>query len=341
MRCCRPPSSARRRAPALCALAFALLGAACRSNPSGATPLQQRDPGALATLQAVTGAGTGACNPDADAAVAAVAAQYPDAPEVMLARRAHATACQDWPALAEVLRAIPDASRVATDTANLARIEIRYLQEFDKGEAHIKPLAAADPTNVDYASLLAAALYYQQRFAEAVPNVDALWQPIVASKNVDIMTMRAEAFMEEGKVERAIRILNDVLKINPRHEFARNVLSRAMAIGGDGAAAADVQATTEAMRVTREAETANTTWVNDRLNELRAAFDAGRFAEAERLAHSIIPRLPEARKHEMYRTLKDVYIALGRFDDADKALGIAAALELGTPEAALDTAFTP
>lgn len=330
-----PAPRAGRTAAALAALAVA--GAAC-TPAGGAAGL---DVPSLATAQALSTGDPAACSAASRASLDDLAQRFAGAPEIDAARRAYYTACGEWQALADLLAAIPAASRSEADTVTLARVKVRYLQQFAEGEALIRPLAAAQPDNLDYASLLAAALYYQQRFGEAVAMVDRLWQPLMAARNADIMTMRAEAFMEEGKVDRAIRVLNDVLAFNPQHEFARTVLGRAMAIGGDAEGSAAVQATAQALRAAREADVANATWVNDRLTELRAAFDAQRFDESEQLARAIIPRLPADRKHEMYDTLGDILVAMGRFDDAAKAKGVAAALAAGTPEAAIPAADRP
>lgn len=331
-----PAPRAGRTAAALAALVVA--GVAC--SPSGGAS-GGLDVPSLATAQALSAGDPAACTAAARASLDDLAQRFAGAPEIDAARRAYHATCGEWQALADLLGAIPAATRSEADTVSLARIKIRYLQQFAEGEALIRPLAAAQPDNVDYASLLAAALYYQQRFGEAVAMVDRLWQPLMAARNADIMTMRAEAFMEEGKVDRAIRVLNDVLAFNPQHEFARTVLGRAMAIGGDAAGSAAVQATAQALRAAREADVANATWVNDRLTELRAAFDAQRYSESEQLARAIIPRLPADRKHEMYGTLGDILVAMGRFDAAAKAKDVAAALAAGTPEAAIPAGDRP
>ncbi len=320
--------------------AAALVAAAAACGGAG-DRAQRLDVPSLATAQALSAGDPAACGASARASLDALAQRYAGAPEVNAAQRAYYATCGEWQALADLLDAIPAALRSEADTVALARIQIRYLQQFAAGEALIRPLVDAQPDNLDYASLLAASLYYQQRFGEAVAMVDRLWQPLSAARNADIMTMRAEAFMEEGKVDRAIRVLEDVLAFSPDHEFARTVLGRALAIGGDAEGSTAVQATAAALRATREADLANSTWVNDRLTELRAAFDARRYDESERLARAILPRLPENRKHEMYGTLADILVAMGRFDGAAKAQAVAAALAAGTPEAAIPAADRP
>lgn len=331
-------ASAPRDAWRAAVLIFTAVAAGCAPSMGDAGRL---DVPSLATAQTLSAGDPGACSGAARASLDDLARRFPSAPEVDAARRVYHQTCGEWQALADLLAAIPAASRSEADTVALARIQIRYLQDFSAGEALIRPFVAAQPDNLDYASLLAASLYYQQRFGEAVAMVDRLWQPMVAARNSDIMTMRAEAFMEEGKVERAISVLNDVLASYPEHEFARTVLGRAMAIAGNAAGAADVQATAEVIRATREAGAANIAWINDRFTELRAAVDAGHFDDAEPLARAILPRLPEDRKHEMYGTLSDILVALGRFDEAAKAQAMSAALAAGTPEAAFAAADRP
>lgn len=336
-----PNRTARRRSGSRLVAMGLLAASVSACGPRGAATADRPDVPAVATLQALGGGGADRCGADAKLALDAIGGRYPAAPEVATARRAYYSTCGEWQALADMLAAIPAASRSEADTVTLARVDIRYLQKFAEGETLVRPLVAAQPSNLDLASLLAASLYYQQRFAEAVPMVDALWQQVVASRNVDIMTMRAEAFLNEGNADRAIRVLNEVLAYAPQHEFGRAVLSRAMAVKGDASGAAAVQATTDAIRAAREAEVANATWVNDRLAEMRAAFDAKRFDESERMARSIIPHLPENRKHEMYDTLGDILGSLGRFDDATKAKRVATALAAGTPESAIAPADRP
>lgn len=316
-----------------------LVSAAIAGCGGAGAPIEPPDVPSLATLEALRSIDPALCSRAAMADLSTLVERFPDAPEVRTAQVAYYERCGEWQALANLLGAIPAEARTEANTAALARIRIRYLHQFAEGEALVRPLLEAHPTNIDYVSLLAAALYYQQRFAEVTPLVDRHWFEIVAARNVDIMTMRGEAFMEEGKSDRAIRVLRDVLAIDPRHAFAQGVLGRALAISGDDAGSAAVLATLDAQRAAEEARSADTTWINDRLLELREAMAARRFEESERLARSMIPRLPEDRKHEMYRTLKEIYIALGRFPDAEKAVGIADALEQGTPEAALDTEF--
>lgn len=327
-------------------VALPLAGAACRqaadppAAPPGAAPGAAgyaQDTAAQGRVQAVMAMDAAArCAPGVIAELQAVQQAYPQDLEPYAALRGVLEACERWEPLADLLASRPPDQRTLDETVDLARLDIIYLQRFAEGEALIQPLVDADPDNVDYVSLLTAALFYQQRGAEASPYIDRLWEAIVAARNVDVMVMRAMAYHEAGQSERALRILEQARGYRPDDVFLLTSLGQVSAALGNEGAAATAAAAAQAARDAQGAQVALNTRLQDLYRQLGEAYNQGRFLDVEPLARQLLEGgAPPALQAEIQHVLGRTYLELGRFEDAaaaeDEAARIERALAAGTP----------
>ncbi len=321
--------SVRSISPALVGgLVAALAAAGCRPGgpPAAVAPAATAtlpgpvfDAGALATLEAIRGIPDfpHLCAEDTRDALAALAADFPREPLVVSAAREIMPRCRDYATLAELLEEIPEAERTDADRVELAQLYSRNLSRFADAEAIIAPVIERNPTDLHAVSIYAAALYYQGRFKEAAPLVDALWEQMVNEQNVDILTIRADAFIDAGQVDRAIRILDQVLGWNPQHGFALNTMRKARVRAGDDAGAEAVAATREALDEASAAKQRVMTEIQRRFQDLVAAFDAHNYDEAAAIALELIEKAPdEASRSELYQSLGNIRHMQGRDEEA-------------------------
>lgn len=296
---------------------------------------------ANATLEAVRDAPdlVHRCTKSAREALQSLAKQYPLEPLVRQAARAVMPECRDQASLAALLAAVPREMRTREETMDLARIELRNLSRFADAAAEVKPFVDEDPNNTETLSLYAAALYYQGRFAEAAPLVDRRWTVIVREENTDIMTMRADQFMKDGRPDRAEAILKNVLALNPNHLFAINTLRQVRTLRGDDTGAAVLAATAEAIDEQTGRRERAMAEANQRFQDLVAAFDKFDYPTAEAIAKELIDKAEDdSMRTELYSSLAAIYFMQGRMDDSlaarDQASRFAAqatAAALGTP----------
>ncbi|MCC7019887.1 MAG: hypothetical protein IT332_09040 [Ardenticatenales bacterium] len=308
----------------------AMLAAACQAGPAptptpaggGSAPTTGFSPAANATLAAVRDAPDIAhqCTTEARQALQSLARQYPAEPLVRQAARAIMPACRDQASLAELLSAVPRDARTRDEQLDLVRLYLRSLSRFADAEVEVKPLVDADPNNTDTLSLYASALYYQGRFAEALPLVDRRWTVLVREGNTDIMTMRADQLLKDGRVDRADAVLREVLSMNPSHMFAINTLRQVRVLQDDEAGAAQLAATAEAidsqigMRERAMAE------ANERFQDLVTAFDAADYTTAEQIARELLENaVDDGMRADLYTSLASIYRMQGRSDAALEA----------------------
>lgn len=302
------------------------------------------DPAANATLEAVRDAPdiVHRCTKAAREALQSLAKTYPLEPLVRQAARSIMPECRDEASLVELLASVPRASRTRDEQIDLIRIELRNLSRFADAEAEVKPLVDADPNDTETLSLYAAALYYQGRFKEAVPLVDRRWTVIVREGNTDIMTMRADQFMKDGRPDRADAILRQVLDLNPKHLFAINTLRQVRTMRGDDAGAALLAATAEAIDGEIGVRERAMAEANQRLQDLVAAFDVFDYDTAAKIALEMIDKAADdGMRAELYSTLATIYHMQGAEDKALAARDQASHFEsLATPRPA-GTAVSP
>lgn len=308
------------------------------------------DAPALATLEAIRAIPDfpHLCAEASRDALAALAADFPREPLVVAAAREIMPRCRDYATLAVLLEEIPEAERTDVDRIELAQLYSRNLSRFADAEAIIAPVIERHPSDLHAVSIYAAALYYQGRFNEAAPLVDALWEQMVNEQNVDIMTIRADAFIDAGQVDRAIRILDQVLGWNPQHGFALNTMRKARVRAGDDEGAEAVAATREALDEASAAKQRAMTEIQRRFQDLVAAFDAYRYDDAAAIALELIDKAPdESSRAELYQSLANIRRMQGREDEAlaarDEAtrlMQLAAATRTAAPAAA-GTAVAP
>lgn len=290
---------------------------AAAAMPSGAAA--GFGPEANATLEAVRGAPdiVHRCTKDAREALQSLAKQYPLEPLVRQAARSIMPECRDQASLAELLASVPRAARTRDEQLDLVRIELRNLSRFADAEAEVKPFVDADPKDTETLSLYAAALYYQGRFSEAAALVDRRWTVIVHEGNTDIMTMRADQFMKDGRPDRAEAILRQVLALNPNHLFAINTLRQVLSMRDDAAGAADLAATAEAIDGLIGVRERAMAEANQRLQDLVAAFDTFDYTTAAQIALEMIGKATDdGMRSELYSTLATIYHMQGREDAA-------------------------
>jgi len=315
-------------------LLLVLCGAACRQP--AAVPAYEGDAAAQARVQSVMALGAQQrCAPEAVAQLQAIVQAYPAAAAPYAALRQTLESCQLWEPLAALLGSKPPAERSQDETVDLARLYIVFLQRFAEGEALIKPLVDAEPNNVDYVSLLTAALHYQQRGAEAVLYVDRLWEAIVAARNVDVMVMRALAYHDAGQSERALRILEQARAFRPDDTFLLTAFSQVAAALGHEGAAATADAASQAAREAKDVQIAMNTRLNDIYRRMGEAFNQGLFLDIEPLAQQLLEGgAPPALLPEIHRVRSRAFLELGRLEEsaaaAEEAARIEQALSAGT-----------
>ncbi len=298
------------------------------ASESTATPVPP-DAAALATLSSAAAVDSRAimCGEENLAALRVVWERYPTDAIVREQLRGQLETCMQWDGLAEVLEAKPETERTDADRLELAGLYLRHLGRFADAEAVAVPLAEGRPDNMDIVSLAAASLYYQDRVEEAVPMIDRLWDQMVAAQNSDIMTMRAVAFLDAGNPGRAVKILDQVIELYPRHTFALTTLARARQDMGDEAGAQEAREINEVMRTEASLKARQGQRMADLTRTIQAAWDAGEFEEVERNALRMLDIAPEETAPEIYRVLGDTYNELGRPEDARAAFEQAAELE--------------
>lgn len=253
--------------------------------------------------------------------MAALAKEYPLEPTVRQVARSVMPECREQEALVALLEARPEAQRPDDERIELATLYLRHVSRFSDAEAEIKPLLDRDRRNQDYVSIYAAALYYQDRFQEAIPYVDAIWTAITREENTDIMAMRADAFIGSGQVDRAILILKDVIRLNPTHTFAINLLRRAETMKGNVAAADVLSATSEAISVANADQSRAMTELQTRFRDLVAAFDAHDYDTAEAIAKELLAKAPHiGAEEQLYESLAAIYKMQGKPDLERQAL---------------------
>lgn len=313
---------ARRRAPGAPRAPIALLGllallaGGCASTPASLA----EDAETQSRLNALLGAPEGQrCTAQTYGALAEIQDRYPDEPAIFDGLRRHFEQCQAWAELEAHLASKPEAERSLEEQVDLARVRLRHTQDFEAAAEGAEQLVARDPDNADYVSLLAAARHYQGRMAEAAPAVDRVWSQLVAAGNVDIMTMRALAYHEAGNTQRALNILEEALAIRPEHAFTLSSLSRVLASSGDLERAKEVSDRAQALRDAAAEEEAQVTRINDLARAMQTAFAEGRYEEAEEHAKAMLSDMPRDRQPEVYRSLEQIYVQLGRFDEANEA----------------------
>ncbi|MEO8083357.1 MAG: hypothetical protein ABI780_06005, partial [Ardenticatenales bacterium] len=298
-------------------------------------------PVANATLEAVRDAPdlVHRCTKSAREALQSLAKQYPLEPLVRQAARTVMPECRDQASLAALLASVPREARTRDESLDLIRIELRNLSRFADAESEVKPFVDADPNDTETLSLFAAALYYQGRFAEAAPLVDRRWTVIVREENTDIMTMRADQFMKDGRPDRAEAILKDVLSLNPNHLFAINTLRQVQTLRGDEAGAAVLASTAEAIDAIASRRERAMAEANQRFQDLVTAFDAFDYPTAEKIAKELIGKAEDdSMRTELYSSLAAIYFMQGRMDDSlaarDQAshfAALATSVASGTP----------
>lgn len=300
-------------------------GAATLAAPPGSTPpvaVATFGPFANATLSAIRDAPDLAhqCTTDARQALKELATQYPFESLVRQAARDLMPKCKDQASLAELLETIPRNQRTPDEQMDLIRLYVRNLSRFADAEAEVKPLVDADPNNTDTLSLYAAALYYQGRFAEAKALVDRRWTVLVREENTDILTMRADQFMKDGRPERADAILRQVLSMNPGHMFAINTLRQVKLMRGDSSAAAELAATAEAIDSLIGLRERSMAQASERFQDLVAAFDAFDYATAESIAKELIESaVDDTMRVDLYESLATIYLMQGHTEQALEA----------------------
>lgn len=317
------PAASNLPAPAGTALT-ANATAPADSSAAVATPASAATfgPDALATLTAVRDEPDliHRCSTNARDALQALASTYPLEPLVRAAARKIMPECRDQASLVAMLEAVPEAARSRDEQLDLARMYLRELSRFADAEKLVKPLLDADPNNTDLLSLYAAALFYQGRFAEASRLVDRRWTVLVREQNVDIMTMRADQFLKDGRPDRAEAILRQVLAIAPEHMFALNTLRQVRSSRGDTAGADAAAATAQALESAMAVKAKVSAEIGERFQDFVDAFDRFDYATAESIVKELIAQTDDdAMLAELYYSLGTVYQQMGHIDDATKA----------------------
>lgn len=324
------------------ALLLPIAGAACgrpadSPDAPGVQPTYQQDAASRARVQAVLALDAQTrCEPGPIAELQSVQQAYPQELEPYAALREVLEACQRWEPLADLIGAKPADQRTLDETVDLARLDIIYLQRFAEGEALIKPLVEANPRDVDYVSLLTAALFYQHRAGEAARYVDPLWEDIIAARNVDVMVMRAMAYHEAGQSTRALRILEQAKGYRPDDLLLLTSIGQVSAGLGDVDAAATAQAAADAARSVQDARVAMSSRMEDLYRRLGDAYNQGLFLDVEPLAQQLLDGdVQRELLPDIHRVRSRAFLELGRFEEAATAADEADRVERELAEGAV------
>lgn len=238
--------------------------------------------------------------------------------------------CQAYEDLTAAYERRPDEVRGDVERRELARVYLRHAGRFEDALAIVAPLAEATPGDADLAGITAASLYYLGRVEEVSPYLDGVWNQLVASGNVELMTMRAEAYVKQGNTARARRIYEQILEQSPNYPFALTSYGQWLVEQGDAESLAygdRLLRRSESINAVRDREAASGSRINDLSKAMMKAWEAQDYEQTLQIALQLQPILPDDKQPDIYRTLGHTYTELGRNDEARDAYTRAAEIE--------------
>jgi tetratricopeptide (TPR) repeat protein len=157
--------------------------------------------------------------------------KYPDAPTVRETYRQALVAREDWQALEKLLT--PEGGELPEDDRLLLGQVYVKIGKYQQAVNTLQPLIDQDPGDFEANRLIAYSFFHLDRLTEAGSALDRVWEPIIAKKSFDEMTLRGLIYLRESDHVKAIEVLQGAYAIKPDHIATNNALSRAYARMGD------------------------------------------------------------------------------------------------------------
>ncbi len=248
-----------------------------------------------------------------------IRAKYPNSIEVRNVYKSALIKRGDWETLAKLIEEIPAEKRIRDDNLNLAKSYIkvgRYQDEINL----LKPLADANAKDLDYNSLLAHGYFYLGQTDDAAKYLDAVWSAILQNKKLDEINMRGMIYFRRKEYDKAIETFKKSLEINPADVSANNGLSRIYAAQGNAEQAEVYRLKTEQTQNAINANEAKASRMVQNSYQLEDAWRAKRYEEVINLVRQMLADASEQNKPALYQYLAESYKALGKPEEAQKAL---------------------
>ncbi len=295
---------------------------ACQSVEEKESAALKQDAQVLSQLAQINNsiAATRSISPENFAVLKTIREKYPNASEVRQTYKNSLIIREDWMALENFLNEKPLAELSAEDRQTLGKVYVKS-GKYERAVETLKPLADANPNDVETRSLLGLSYFYLDKNEEAGAQLDSVWDKIIAEKRVDEITTRGIIYLRQNNFPKAIETLKKANEINPSSAAANNALSQVYARSGDAEQAEIYRAKTVEINDKAAAETFEASRRVQQIYALETAWKAKNYQEVINLAKQILPTAVEkSQKIVLYQYLFESYKALGNQTEANKAL---------------------
>jgi len=298
---------------------FAVL-TACTSPAERDSAALKNDGGAMSQLTQISSAiaSTRNISIESFAALKAIRAKYPNAPEVRLAYKNALVIRNDWAALEAFFGETSLAELDEDDRRTFGKVCVRSGKYAQAAEI-LKPIADKASADVESKTLLGTAYLYLDRLSEAAAEMDAVWNKVIADKRVDDITTRGLIYFRQNDLVKAKETLQKALEIDPANSQASNALSQVYMRQGDLGEAEKYRSRTDEMKAKAEAEELRSRERVQFIYELETAWKAKNYSVVINLARQMLPTATDKnQKLVLYKYLTDSHKALGEQGEADR-----------------------
>ncbi len=306
-----------------CTLLFCLAFLfSCQSAAEKESAALKQDAPVLSQLSQITNSinQTRSISPENFAVLKTIREKYPNAPEVRQTYKNVLIVREDWQALEKFLNEKPLADLSAEDRQTLGKVYVKS-GKYEQAVETLKPLAEANPNDVETRSLLGLSYFYLDKPEEAGAQFDSVWDKIIAEKRVDEITTRGIIYSRQNNFPKAIETLKKAIEINPSSATANNALSQAYARSGDAEQAEIYRKKTVEINDKNTAQTFEASRRVQKIYELETAWKAKNYREVINAAKQILPIAEDKnQKIVLYQYLFESHKALGNEREANNAL---------------------
>lgn len=302
--------------------------AACQSAAEKDSAALKQDAQALSQLAQIDKSvnQTTSITAETFAALKTIREKYPNAPEV---RRTYKTALiirKDWTSLEDFLLQTAD-QLSAEDRQDLGKVYFKN-GKYEKAIETLKPLAEADPNDVEARSLLGHSYFYLNKHAEAGAELDSVWDKIVAGKRVADITARGIIYSQQNNFPKATEILKLAFEIDPTNPASSIALSQAYARQGNLEEAEFYRQKGVEMYDKNTAATFEMSRRVQKIYEIEAAWNSKNYAQViDLVTKTLAMGVDKNQKSILYRYLFESHKALGNQAEANSILAEAQKLQ--------------
>lgn len=260
-------------------------------------------------------------------ALKAIREKYPNAPEVRQVFQNALIIREDWEMLENFLKEKPFAEMNTDERKALAKVYLKLGKYADAIEI-LKPLAEANPNDVEIRGVLGGAYFFLNQLDEAAAEFDSIWDKIVAEKRIDEMTTRGLIYLRQNNLPKAVETLQKAIEINPSNIPANNALSQAYARQGNAEQAEIHRKKTVELQDKLQSDELQARQKVQDIYAIEDAWNSKNYQEVIKLTNEMLAQTADKnQKLVLYQYLFRSHQALGNQSEAQNALSEAQKLQ--------------